>query len=137
MLDPALEVGRGIGRLEVAPALERPVRCQHHGHQLLRQADTAAGALLVGRRLQIDDRLAHLHEALDDPVERPAVEDFVTPLRHHARDVPEPRRLQALALRDLLLVPVAQLLDRVDADAQFNEMQRHGIGLRSAPTKRT
>src|SRR5262249_7415618 len=121
------DVGWRRRRIEIPPALEGPVRHEARRHQSGLVDDGAAGqAVLVGARPQIEDPLAHAHIALDDPVERTAVEHLVAALRHHAGRMEEFRLLPRLALfGELLHLPVAQIVDGVAADAELDQMQRH------------
>src|SRR3546814_21163746 len=69
------EVRRGILGLEIAPALMRPARLRHHRNQFGLTHDAAVGPLVIEARIfQADDRAAHGGIALDDPVERTAVQ---------------------------------------------------------------
>ena len=64
--------------------------------------------------------LAALHAALDDPVERAAVDEFGGAGRHHARGVEMLDRLAgAAALVEPHGDPLFQILDAVAADAEF------------------
>src|SRR5690606_18471873 len=72
------------------------------------------------------DSLAHLNDALDDPVERSSIQQFGLPLRHHARAVKEARLLpRSLLRREPPLLPLGQLLDAVDTDAQLDDVHGH------------
>ena len=77
-----------------------------------------------------EDALAAEDLAPDHPVERAAVEEFVGALRHHAGGVDVLGLLAALfLLLQPLLDPVLEVLDRVAADAELDEMQWHGDAL--------
>src|SRR3546814_15251758 len=79
------EVRRGILGLEIAPALMRPARLRHHRNQFGLHHDAAVGPLVLEDRIfQADDRAAHGGIALDDPVERNAVQHFCGALGHMA-----------------------------------------------------
>src|SRR3546814_15004836 len=95
-----------------------PARCHTHQRRPQMQACEAApvGVDLLG---DVDDRLAHLDQALDDPIERAALEDLRAPRRHHASVVAQaPAPLQAARL--ILL----KLLDALAPDAELAQMQR-------------
>src|SRR5579875_2656249 len=124
-----------FGGIEIAPALKGPPGHEPGLDQLAVELDRASRlALAVGDRLEADDALAHPHIALDHPVERAAVEDVLDPLRHHAGDVPQPRRPARLAQGgEALLLPFRELLDSVDADAELDDVNSHCF--RSAPAR--
>ena len=78
--------------------------------------------------LETDEPLAHLHGALDDPIERAAVEQLGVALGRLEGGVEDARRLAGLlALGGARGLPVGQLLDGVGADAELDEVQRHGF----------
>ena len=84
----------------------------------------ARNALLVDERPNVDQPLAHRDIPLDHPIERPAVENIVAALGHHARRVLELGLLPALLeRRQTLLLPIAQILDGIAADAEFDQMK--------------
>ena len=65
--------------------------------------------------------------ALDHPIERAAVDELVGALRHHPGGVDVLGLLAGLfLLLQPLLDPVLEVLDRVAADAELEEMQWHG-----------
>src|SRR5262249_51272282 len=65
--------------------------------------------------------------AADHPVERAAVAQLVGALGHHACPVHVLGREPALpALLELLADPILEILDRVTADAELDEMKGHG-----------
>src|ERR1043166_8586013 len=132
--------GRGavevLGRVldgEIAPALERAVQPRLREHQLaVEHQAAAADAVLVDERQHGDDALAAQDLAADHPIERAARAQLVGALRHHARGVDVLGWLPALLLLgELLADPVAQVFDRVAADAELDEMQGHVWGYRS------
>src|SRR3546814_1733992 len=111
---------------EVAPALERAVVARRHPHQLRPQMQTGeAAAIGVGLLGDVDDRLAHQHEPLDDPVERAAVEDLGAPRRHHPGIV-----AQTLAALQAARLPFLQLLHALHADAELRS-EEHTSELQS------
>src|SRR5690606_25310035 len=121
------EIARRVLGSKVAPALERtarlPVGAHHHR---VEDEPAAADALGVGKRPDIDQTLTALHAALDDPVERAAVEQFVDALGHHARGVELFDRLAgAPFLLELFGDPVLEILDAFAADAELYQMQSH------------
>src|SRR5207237_200584 len=83
-------------------------------------------AVAIPEGLDAHDLLTRGDLAADDPIERAAGEDLVDPLRSHARDMDMQLRQALLlgrehALRD----PFLQLFDRLAADGQLDQMQRH------------
>src|SRR6185312_14186477 len=122
------DVGRGVGRVEIAPALERALRHELGLHQRGLIDDAAMGHALADALLEVEDAVADADIALDHPVERAAVEHLVAPLGRHARPVDEHRLLAALALLgELLLLPLAQVLDAVAADAELDDVEGHAV----------
>ena len=115
------QVGGRIGRLEIAPALERPVRARRHAHQLRPQVQAReTAALPINLRRDVDDRLTHLDQPLDHPVERAAIDHLVAALGHHAGVV-----AQALAAFQTARLVVLELFDGFDPDTELAQMQRH------------
>ncbi len=118
--------GRAL-RVEITPALERPHRTRRYSDQLgLHHQTASTDAVLVAEWLDGKNFLARCDLALDDPVNRSAVEKFCVALRRHARHVnmarPQPLRLGlARALRD----PTFEILDGCRADAELDEVKRH------------
>jgi hypothetical protein len=122
------EIARRILRVEVAPALERPVRARlDQDHRRLEHEVAAPDPLPVRERPHRDERLPAGELALDDPVERAAVDELVHALRHHAGGVrllvgaPEPP-----VMRAVLLDPLLEIGDRIAADAKLEEVEGHG-----------
>ena len=72
-------------------------------------------------------RSRHSDLAADHPVDRAAVENLLGALGHHARGVDVLGLLDAalLLLVQLRADPVLEVLDRVGADAELDEMKRH------------
>src|SRR6185437_14966231 len=87
---------------------------------------TAADAVFVGERADVENALAAGDLAADHPIERAAVAELLGALGHHAGGV-DVLGLEAafLFLFELLLDPVFEIRDRVVADAQLDEMKRH------------
>ena len=82
--------------------------------------------------------LAHLHGALDHPVERTAVEELVDPLRHHAGDVEvlgASSRLPLLAQAPF--DPFDEIVDRIAADAELDEVDGHESRALAGETRRS
>ena len=110
---------------EIAPALERAPRPRLDRRHLRLQHDPAApDTLLVDERAHRQHPLAAHHLPADHPVERAAADDLVGALGHHARGV-DVLGLLAARAPALLLDPVLEVLDRVAADAELDEMQCH------------
>src|SRR5262249_16735198 len=76
---------------------------------------------LVGEGLDADQLLAAGDLTLDDPIEGAAADELVAALGHHAGRVE-----MAAALAHALLDPFLELGDRLDPDAELDQMQRHG-----------
>jgi hypothetical protein len=124
----ALEVAGRILGIQIAPALEGTPRRRPHGDELVLQDQQAAGrAVLLGAFGDIQQRLAHLHQALDHPIERPARKQFVPSLGRLERAVEQARvPLAGLApLPEALGLPGCQVLDRIAPHAQLDQMQGH------------
>src|SRR3979411_2199587 len=122
-----VEVGRRVLGLQIAPALEGAERARLHQMNLaIHYQPAAPAAVLVGERADREQPLAAEDFALDDPEQRAAVGEFIGALRHHpgGGDV-----LGLLALFLLFLPPrldpVLEVLDRVAADAELEQMERH------------
>src|SRR5262245_33451847 len=119
----ALEVARRILGIEIAPALEGAERPRLHQHQLAVEDEAASSdAVLVDEGTDVEHAFAAHDRAADDPEQRPAVDQLIHPLRHHAGGVDV---LALLLAMQLLGDPVLQFLDRVAADAKLDEMQGH------------
>src|SRR5258706_8515571 len=92
----ALRIGdigwRVLGR-QIAPALERPVTPARNENELGFIDDRASRPSFFLHRLESDELLPRHDLALDDPIDRAAVEQLVRALRRHARDVLEQQRL--------------------------------------------
>src|SRR5205085_1856855 len=83
-----VEVGWRILWVEIAPTLERAIGPGPHRHAFrIEHQFAAADAVLVDERADIEDALAAQDFALDHPVDRAAVGDFLGALGHHARGV--------------------------------------------------
>src|SRR6185312_3883467 len=81
------------------------------------------------------DQLPALDVALDNPVERTAIDDFGTARRHHAGGVPVFERFAVAAtLVEAGGDPRFEVLDTIAADAQFQDIERHSSNL--APVRR-
>jgi hypothetical protein len=83
--------------------------------------------------------LPRRYHALDDPVERAAVQNLLGSFRSHPGDVGVPeRRAAAPGFGHLLSRPFAEVRKRVRADSELDEMKRHGAMLaeRPAPMER-
>src|SRR5262249_15030178 len=87
----------------------------------------AADAFLVDEWPHVDEPLPAHDLAADHPVERAAVAQLVGALGHHACPVHVLGREPALpALLELLADPILEILDRVTADAELDEMKGRG-----------
>src|SRR5688572_16899306 len=132
----ALQVpGRLVG-VEIAPALEGAPRGGSDRHQLILEDQQAAGgAVVLGALGDIGERLAHLDEALDHPVERAAIEQLVAALGCLEGAMKEAWLLLAgLAPRlEALGLPAREVLDGIAPHAKLDQMQGHA---RSLPPRR-
>src|ERR1700731_3396706 len=122
-----VEIARRVLHVEVAPALKGTERARRHQHDLGIEHDAAAAdAVLVAKRPDGADALAAHDLAADHPIERAAVGELIGTLGHHAGAVDVLGLFAALALvLELLLDPVLEILDRVGADAELDEIESH------------
>src|ERR1700681_4047047 len=122
-----VEVARGVLHVEVAPALKGTERARRHQHDFGIEHDAAASdAVLVAKRPDGTDALAAHDLAADHPIERAAVGELVGALGHHAGAMYVLGLFAAFALvLELLLDPVLEILDRVGADAELDEIESH------------
>src|SRR5580704_9541458 len=122
-----IEVARGVLHVEVAPTLKSTERARRYQHDFGIEHDAAAAdAVLVAKRPDVADALAAHDLAADHPIERAAVSELVCTLGHHAGAVDVLGLFAAFALvLELLLDPVLEVLDRVGADAELDEIESH------------
>src|SRR6056297_883263 len=123
----ALSFSRKIGGRvcpgQVAPALERALACGGSADERRVEHDGAAADAVAARHLvKPQDALAALHQPLDDPVDRAAVEKLFGAAGPHAGDV-SGVSVRALGARRAL--PRGEVLDRGCADAQLYQVQCH------------
>jgi hypothetical protein len=121
------EIARRILRLQIPPALKGAPRLPFGRHRFrIEHKPAAPDAVLVAERPHVEQFLPHLHVAADDPVERAAAQNFLHPLRDHARGV-KMLRLSAGAAggAQALLDPVLEILDGIAADAEFQDVEGH------------
>src|SRR5262245_58780507 len=123
----AVEIARSILVREVAPALECAPRPRLDQDELrLQHQIAAADPALVDERAHVEEPLPAHYLAADHPVERAALAQLVGALGHHARAMQMlARQLTLPALRELLANPVLEVLDRVAADAELDEVKGH------------
>src|SRR5262245_26535593 len=123
----AVEIARSVLVREVAPALERAPRPRLDEDELRLQHQIAAtDPTLVDERAHVEESLPAHHLAADHPVERAALAQVAGTLGHHARSMQMlARELALLALRELLADPALEVLDRVAADAELDEVKGH------------
>src|SRR5262245_22961030 len=120
-----LEIGRRVLGFEIAPPLKPPpwprLDCHALGseHQV-----TLADAAFVDIGAHRNELLPASHLATDHPVERAAVDELVGALGNHAGAM-QVLGLLAAGAPALLADPILQILDRVTADAELDEMQCH------------
>jgi hypothetical protein len=125
------QIRRGVLGLEVAPALEGAAGLRRGGDQRIGEVDFAAFARAVREGLNANDGLPDQDLALEDPIERAALQDFVRPLRRLPRV--DDRRP---ALRGPPGAPDAQVLGRGGADAELDQVERR-YGLASTRASST
>lgn len=115
------QVSRRMFGTEVPPALVRPARLPNRRHQFGIEYESAVLPVWrVCHMVERYDALAHLHKALDDPIDRPAIQNLRRPPGPVARKMAESAlRLQAPPLRR------PKLLDVVDSDAKLKNVKSH------------
>src|SRR5262245_33898340 len=126
-----LAVRRRVGRFEIAPALEGAAGLRPRRDELgVEHNATAAPAVVLHLLAEIEHALSHQHEALDHPIERSAVEDFIAPPRGLKGAMAMlgllPRPGEAL---EMVGLPLGEFPRRLNADAKLDQMQRHGPAL--------
>ena len=120
------QIWRRVCRLEIAPSLERPAWGWPDRDQRRRQQEKAARlAVLLGALLKADQALANEDRATNDPVERPAIEQFVLLFRKLISGMVDTDLTVAMLALAVPRLPLAEVLDRGGADAQFDKMQSH------------
>src|SRR5690606_26361941 len=110
-----------------APSLKGPPLLPPRRHDLVvEHQTTTADPLIVGEGLNADQLLAAADNAFHHPVERPAREQFICPLRRHPRHMREHLRLlQLLLFGKALRLPPGKICDIVRTDTELHEMNRH------------
>jgi hypothetical protein len=82
--------------------------------------------VVLGIGPEVEDALADRHDALDHPIERTAIQDLVTAARRLPGSVTKLRRLAGTGQRfQPRGLPVPQILDGLDANAQLEKMHGH------------
>src|SRR5581483_61510 len=120
-------IGRRVGGIEIAPALERGAGAPQHRHQLLVIDQGAMRFAFVAGGADVEQCLPRRDLALDHPVERTAIQQFLGALGRLAGEMDKFGLLALLFLfRELALLPVAQFLETVDADTKFDQMEHAG-----------
>src|SRR5215207_7789670 len=128
------KVARGVLLVQIAPALERPAgpRLDRDDNRLEHEM-AAPDAVAVGERADGEEPLPAGDLALDDPVERAAVDDRLHPPRHHAGGVGLlVGAAEAAEMRPVLLDPLLEIADRIAPDAELDEVEGHRGSLRRA-----
>lgn len=126
-------------RIEVAPALKWPMGAPQGGNKL-RLVDQAASGntVLASRRPDVEKPLACGNLALDDPIERAAVEEFLRTLRRLSGHVNEFRPALSFSnCSHAAHLPTRQVLERFDSHAKLDEMKCHVAAESRGSTKRT
>src|SRR5215475_7197907 len=119
-----VEVARRILRLQIAPTLECTEWPRLHQHNLaVEHQPAAADPVLVDEGTHVEDALAAGDRTADHPKERSAGKQLLGALGHHPGGV-HVRRLSLLATQ-LCGNPVLEVLHRVAADAELDQMKRH------------
>ena len=123
-----VDIGRGGFRLIVAPALERAHRPRRDRDNLSVEPQFAtADAVSVDEWLDRDNSLPRRDLALDDPVERAAVDNVRRALRRHAGNVGMAQKgAAALGLEHARRHPLPEVIERVRTDAELDKMEGHG-----------
>src|SRR6056297_3251749 len=115
------EIGGGIGGLQVAPALKRALGRGGCADDFgIEDKAAAADAVGADHLVEAQDALAALHEALNHPVDRAAVQHLVGAFGPHAGDV---TRLTVGTARRGRRLPAHQAFDAVGADTELDEVQ--------------
>ena len=95
------------------------------GHQFrIEHEITAPDAVLVGELAQVEETLAHLDLAFDDPIERAAVEHLVPAARRHARRVND-----FAFFLEAAFLPAGQAVDAFGPDTEFDDVDGHALNL--------
>ena len=88
----------------------------------------ATDAIGIGERSDGQKPLAAGHLTANDPVERPAIDDFARAFWNHAGRVGLfIRPLQPVVERAIFLDPILEILDRVAADTELDEVKSHPV----------
>src|SRR6056297_1025046 len=115
------QIGGGIGGLQVAPALKRALGRGGCADDFgIEDKAAAADAVGADHLVEAQDALAALHEALNHPVDRAAVQHLVGAFGPHAGDV---TRLTVGTARRGRRLPAHQAFDAVGADTELDEVQ--------------
>src|SRR5262245_43093302 len=129
-----LEIGRRVLGFEIAPPLKRPPWPRLDRHDLGSEHQvTLADAALVDIGAHRNELLPASHLAADHPVERATVDQLVGALGNHAGAM-QVLGLLAAGAPAFLADPVHQILDRVAAHAELDEMQCH-CGVAGGPVR--
>ena len=119
---PALwQIARGVGGVQIAPALERAARGSFGADHLGVQHQCAArNAIGPAAFFQPQDALAGQNLPLDDPVQRPGPGNLVGAFGPHAGDV---FRRAGGPAGGVLALPIDQVFDRLCPHTQFDDVQ--------------
>ena len=128
------QIGSGVLDLQITPTLVRAAGVQLGTDEAGAQDKAAAlGFRIVIQFVQADDGLAHADEALDDPIERTAVQDLAIAAGPVAGAVDVFSRFVArLGAGPAVGLETFQLLDGFHSNAKFDNMHGHG----SQPSRR-
>ena len=122
-----IEIARRLPLRKVAPALEGAPRARLDQGQLwIERQAAAANALLIHEWTYGEDPLPAHDLAADDPIERTAIREFGGALGDHAcRMQVLARKATPFSVLEPRADPIPQILHRVAADAEFDEVKRH------------
>ena len=115
----AAQIPRRVLSAKIAPALERPPRLRFGQKKLRRKHNGGSlNPIPANPLFKSQNLLAHKDDALDHPIERPAVKQFFLTARAHARDmVMNAAAAGFLIRRRFFLNPRFKIADVFRADA--------------------
>lgn len=120
------EIGGRIFWIKVTPALKRAPRLRRRTLQLRIKKNSASLAMMISDVVDRDNALPDTDHALDHPVQRTASQHLIHAFGPHARAAHRPfRQTGALSDFHLLNLPGGKIIDMIDADAEFDDMDSH------------
>ncbi len=117
------KIGGRVGASKVAPALKRAfLRGGGSGDSGVKNDGTAPDSVAANHLVKAQDGLAALYKPLNDPIDRATLQQFGFALGPH----PGNMAWQPVgALRAGVVLPGDEILDRLGANAEFDQMQGH------------